>query len=65
MKNDLANVKREQKQLEQQKKLLKCTGPCAPCPCNPSVPGSASVFQSATVPAANFQDSQGIMKVIQ
>lgn len=31
MQVELANVQRERQQLEQQRKLLKCTGPCAPC----------------------------------
>ncbi|XP_057333280.1 early endosome antigen 1 isoform X2 [Microplitis mediator] len=33
MRKELANVTRETLQLEQQRKLLKCTAPCAPCPC--------------------------------
>ncbi|XP_044014218.1 outer dense fiber protein 2 [Aphidius gifuensis] len=33
MKMELANVQRERQQLEQQRKLLNCTAPCAPCPC--------------------------------
>lgn len=39
MQMELANVHRERQQLEQQRKLLKCTGPCAPCSCCP--PGSS------------------------
>ncbi|XP_076675923.1 uncharacterized protein LOC143373032 [Andrena cerasifolii] len=35
MQIELANVQRERQQLEQQRKLLKCTGPCAPCGCCP------------------------------
>ncbi|KYQ54434.1 Outer dense fiber protein 2 [Trachymyrmex zeteki] len=35
MQMELANVQRERQQLEQQRKLLKCTGPCAPCACCP------------------------------
>lgn len=35
MQMELANVQRERQQLEQQRKLLKCTGPCAPCSCSP------------------------------
>lgn len=35
MQMELANVQRERQQLEQQRKLLKCTGPCAPCSCCP------------------------------
>ncbi|XP_074101257.1 uncharacterized protein LOC141528876 [Cotesia typhae] len=33
MKKELATVTREKIQLEQQRKLLRCTAPCAPCPC--------------------------------
>ncbi|XP_026669479.1 uncharacterized protein LOC108625182 isoform X3 [Ceratina calcarata] len=36
MQIELANVQRERQQLEQQRKLLKCTGPCAPCGCCPA-----------------------------
>lgn len=35
MQIELANVQRERQQLEQQRKLLKCTAPCAPCACCP------------------------------
>ncbi|CAK9797487.1 Outer dense fiber protein 2 [Anthophora quadrimaculata] len=38
MQIELANVQRERQQLEQQRKLLKCTGPCAPCGCCPPAP---------------------------
>ena len=38
MQIELANVQRERQQLEQQRKLLKCTGPCAPCGCCPPPP---------------------------
>ncbi|OAD52684.1 Outer dense fiber protein 2 [Eufriesea mexicana] len=38
MQIELANVQRERQQLEQQRKLLKCTGPCAPCGCCPAPP---------------------------
>lgn len=38
MQIELANVQRERQQLEQQRKLLKCTGPCAPCGCCPPSP---------------------------
>lgn len=38
MQMELANVQRERQQLEQQRKLLKCTGPCAPCGCCPPPP---------------------------
>lgn len=38
MQMELANVQRERQQLEQQRKLLKCTGPCAPCACGPPPP---------------------------
>ncbi|KZC08392.1 Outer dense fiber protein 2, partial [Dufourea novaeangliae] len=40
MQIELANVQRERQQLEQQRKLLKCTGPCAPCGCCPPPPGN-------------------------
>ncbi|KAH0535339.1 hypothetical protein KQX54_015959 [Cotesia glomerata] len=33
IKKELATVTREKIQLEQQRKLLRCTAPCAPCPC--------------------------------
>ena len=33
MQMELCNVQRERNQLDQQRKLLKCTGPCAPCAC--------------------------------
>jgi len=35
MQMELANVQRERQQLEQQRKLLKCTAPCAQCACCP------------------------------
>lgn len=35
MQMELENVQRERNQLDQQRKLFKCAGPCAPCPCNP------------------------------
>ncbi|XP_043502386.1 uncharacterized protein LOC122524290 [Polistes fuscatus] len=38
MQIELANVQRERQQLEQQRKLLKCSGPCAPCACCPPPP---------------------------
>lgn len=38
MQMELANVQRERQQLEQQRKLLKCTAPCAPCGCCPPSP---------------------------
>lgn len=38
MQMELANVQKERLQLEQQRKLLKCTGPCAPCNCCPPPP---------------------------
>ncbi|XP_033340204.2 uncharacterized protein LOC117228521 [Megalopta genalis] len=44
MQIELANVQRERQQLEQQRKLLKCTGPCAPCGCCP--PPSSMSHQS-------------------
>lgn len=40
MQMELANVQRERQQLEQQRKLLKCTGPCAPCACCPLPPST-------------------------
>lgn len=40
MQMELANVQRERQQLEQQRKLLKCTGPCAPCACCPPPPST-------------------------
>ncbi|XP_076749184.1 uncharacterized protein LOC143422421 [Xylocopa sonorina] len=42
MQIELANVQRERQQLEQQRKLLKCTGPCAPCGCCPPAPMNLS-----------------------
>ena len=42
MQMELVNVQRERNQLDQQRKLLKCTGPCAPCPCNPVAPQNVS-----------------------
>ncbi|XP_012165049.1 uncharacterized protein LOC100646536 [Bombus terrestris] len=64
MQIELANVQRERQQLEQQRKLLKCTGPCAPCGCcpppplgmqqppsaTPYVPCSAPITQSPSIP---------------
>ncbi|CAL1680402.1 unnamed protein product [Lasius platythorax] len=42
MQMELANVQRERQQLEQQRKLLKCTGPCAPCACCPPPPSTCA-----------------------
>ncbi|XP_043285787.1 uncharacterized protein [Venturia canescens] len=52
MQMELANVHRERQQLEQQRKLLKCTGPCAPCSCCPpgSFPVSGPAHQPMMVP---------------
>ena len=53
MQMELANVHRERQQLEQQKKLLKCTGPCAPCSCSlpPGMPQvSGSTHQGLLIP---------------
>ncbi|XP_031846794.1 uncharacterized protein LOC116433151 [Nomia melanderi] len=51
MQIELANVQRERQQLEQQRKLLKCTGPCAPCGCCPP-PSSMSHQTSGSPPYA-------------
>lgn len=51
MQIELANVQRERQQLEQQRKLLKCTGPCAPCGCCPP-PSSMSHQISGSPPYA-------------
>ncbi|XP_024936584.1 uncharacterized protein LOC107263492 isoform X1 [Cephus cinctus] len=50
MQKELANVQRERQQLEQQRKLLKCTGPCAPCSCCPPAPSSSTSVQPQLVP---------------
>ncbi|XP_011299643.1 uncharacterized protein [Fopius arisanus] len=60
MKVELANVQREREQLEQQKKLLKCTGPCAPCPC-PSPQDGSPIFQSVTGVSSGY-DGQMLSK---
>ncbi|XP_067203521.1 outer dense fiber protein 2 isoform X2 [Linepithema humile] len=60
MQMELANVQKERQQLEQQRKLLKCTGPCAPCSCCPpppsicvkSVPGLPSMPPKASAISA-------------
>ncbi|XP_020708167.2 myosin heavy chain, non-muscle [Athalia rosae] len=52
MQMELANVQRERQQLEQQRKLLKCTGPCAPCSCSP--PQQSQQFpQMKNIPPAS------------
>lgn len=64
MQMELANVQRERQQLEQQRKLLKCTGPCAPCACclpPPSTcvtPGLALKGPAAQIPVTpiHFSD---------
>lgn len=45
MQIELANVQRERQQLEQQRKLLKCSGPCAPCACCPAPPPCPGLSQ--------------------
>ncbi|XP_054010205.1 uncharacterized protein LOC128893345 [Hylaeus anthracinus] len=50
MQIELANVQRERQQLEQQRKLLKCTGPCAPCGCCPPPPMISSSGSPPYVP---------------
>lgn len=65
MKKELANVQRERQQLEQQRKLLACTGPCASCPCTPPVQNQSSqptiqLFKAS--PSIN-RDLPGPMKV--
>ncbi|XP_015122418.1 uncharacterized protein LOC107044875, partial [Diachasma alloeum] len=61
MKIELANVQRERQQLEQQRKLLKCTGPCAPCPC-PSSHDASPMHQSMTGVPGGY-DEQLLSKV--
>lgn len=53
MQMELANVQRERQQLEQQRKLLKCTGPCAPCACCPP-PISTCVTASPGLPLTSI-----------
>lgn len=48
MQMELVNVQRERQQLDQQRKLLKCTGPCAPCNCCP--PSMPTCMAAAPVP---------------
>ncbi|XP_020290182.1 ninein isoform X2 [Pseudomyrmex gracilis] len=61
MQMELANVQRERQQLHQQRKLLKCTGPCAPCTCCPPsstiTPGLpvTSISSKVPVPAGAIQ----------
>ncbi|XP_076169917.1 uncharacterized protein LOC143147993 isoform X2 [Ptiloglossa arizonensis] len=50
MQMELANVQRERQQLEQQRKLLKCTGPCAPCGCCPPPASSSGSMPYAPPP---------------
>ncbi|XP_066592654.1 myosin-11-like [Prorops nasuta] len=61
MQLELASVQRERQQLEQQRKLLKCTGPCAPCACSPPsptsggfMPGSPMVSQPPAPPSLSI-----------
>lgn len=47
MQMELINVQRERNQLDQQRKLFKCAGPCVPCSCNPTAAEPISkTFQS-------------------
>jgi len=52
MQLELANVQRERQQLEQQRKLLKCTGPCAPCACCPPPPAATTCVTATQLKAA-------------
>lgn len=53
MQMELANVQKERQQLEQQRKLLKCTVPCAPCVCGPP-PISTCVTPSSGLPITSI-----------
>jgi len=56
MQMELANVQKERLQLEQQRKLLKCTGPCAPCACCPPPP-SICVTPMPGLPSVPLKES--------
>lgn len=53
MQIELANVQRVRQQLEQQRKLLKCTAPCAPCACSPP-PTSTCVTPTPGLPLTSI-----------
>ncbi|XP_023289776.1 uncharacterized protein LOC105703467 [Orussus abietinus] len=59
MQMELANVQRERQQLEQQRKLLKCTGPCAPCACCPPPMSGTMSTQQQNVPCGPIGVPQG------
>lgn len=70
MQMELANVQRERQQLHQQRKLLKCTGPCAPCACCPPsstiTPGLpvTSISSKGPVPAGAIQVNLSVYTAI-
>lgn len=65
MQMELINVQRERNQLDQQRKLFKCTAPCAPCSCNPTAAEPVSRnFQPCPPCVASLQSGVMPTKVI-